>query len=69
MAKQLTVRKKDGLPAVECPRCEEVIIPIKNPIGLDGYECSECDQVIDSSILRSWRRAMEKAEEEPESFE
>jgi hypothetical protein len=64
MAKQLKViRLEDDSPAVECPRCGEVIQPEKNPIGLDGYDCAECYQVIDSSILAAYRKALRQFEE------
>jgi uncharacterized C2H2 Zn-finger protein len=61
--RQLKVYKlSDGQIGIRCPRCDEVVVPIENPVGLDGYDCPECDQVIESSQLRLYRKALSELE-------
>lgn len=63
--KQLRVYKKsDGDISIKCPRCDELVVPEKNPIGLDGYDCPECNQVIHEGSLSSWKKAVRIAGED-----
>lgn len=66
MKKLRPVINSDGDVAVKCPRCDEIIVPSKNPIGLDGYDCPECNQVIESGALTLWRRTAKTQGQEPD---
>ena len=58
MARQLAIVKgEDGVPAVNCPRCAEVVSPARNPL-FDGYDCPECEQVIQGDQLAAYRKAL-----------
>ena len=64
MKKLRPVINSDGDVSVKCPRCDEIIVPVKNPIGLDGYDCPECDQVIEAKALTLWKRAARLRDQE-----
>lgn len=60
------LKNHDGEVAVKCPRCDEIVVPEKNPIGLEGCDCPECNQVIHEGSLVLWKRALRAAAEDSE---
>jgi hypothetical protein len=55
------VRLPDGTIACCCQRCDEPVVPEKNPL-LDGYDCQECGAVIQQASLRAYFRALKRAD-------
>jgi DNA-directed RNA polymerase subunit M/transcription elongation factor TFIIS len=68
--KQIKIRKhpETKLPAVECPTCEAIISPQKNPI-MDGYDCPNCNHVFQQEEMFAYSAAVEEAAEEDEDSE
>jgi Zn finger protein HypA/HybF involved in hydrogenase expression len=65
MSQLRVLRFENGEPAVACPRCDEKVQPVKNPL-LDGFDCPECDGTISSSVLMRYLREVRKFEEGPD---
>ena len=61
-------RESDGAPAVKCPRCEDVIQPMKSMFA--GYDCESCGGFIEGATLRSYLKALRRWDDSrPEEME
>lgn len=60
--KQLKVFLQGGEPKVNCPRCDELVVPVKNTL-FDGFDCPECNQVISDSVLKKFKKIIQEIDE------
>lgn len=59
MATKLKVKKTaDGELGVECPRCDDVVIP-GYAQALDYWDCPECGLQFEASSLKAYQRKLQ----------
>lgn len=65
MGNKLKVYKlEDGIPAVKCPRCDEMITPSSEQGLFDGHDCPECGQIIQEEELVTYFKILNTYEED-----